>query len=85
MAIFPTAAVCANFYREIQRDIFPNRYAAYLDKLPDTMRHLPTKKALELPHLLRHGRVPPEFLSDPDLPSAPLRAFSYTAVRRCAV
>ena len=36
------------------------------------------KKALELTGILRNGVVLPEFLHHPELPSAPLRAFSYT-------
>ena len=83
LAIFPTSAVCANFYKELQKPHFPNRYASYLERLQTlaaarSEQQLPARKALELPHILRHGRVPDEFLNDPELPSAPLRAFSYT-------
>ena len=78
MAIFPTAAVCQNFYKELKDPRFPNRFASYLDHGPTSLRDLPARKALELPYILRHGRVPDEFLLNPDLPSAPLRAFSYT-------
>ena len=83
VAIFPTSAVCANFYKELQKPHFPNRYADYLGRLQRIgaatgMVELPARKALELPHILRHGRVPDEFLHAADLPSAPLRAFSYT-------
>ena len=35
-------------------------------------------QALELSGILRNGVVAPEFVAHPDLPSAPLRAFSYT-------
>ena len=36
------------------------------------------KKLLELPGVLRNGRVHPHYLRHPDMPSSPLRAFSYT-------
>ena len=75
--------MCANFYKELQKPHFPNRYATFLERLQAhaasrSEQQLPARKALELPHILRHGRVPDEFLNDPELPSAPLRAFSYT-------
>ena len=76
MAIFPTNAVCANFYKELKDPRFPNRYAAYLESGPAGLRALPERKALELPYILRRGRVPEEFLHSGQLPSAPLRAFS---------
>ena len=53
---------------------FPNRYASYLE----TGGFSDAKKALELSGILRNGVVAPEFVSHPALPSAPLRAFSYT-------
>ena len=31
LLIFPTTAVCKNFYREVRNPAFPNRYAAYLE------------------------------------------------------
>ena len=72
-------------YKELQKPAFPNRYASYLQCVrrygaDERTRTLPARKVLELPHILRHGRVPNEFLRDPALPSAPLRAFSYTQV-----
>ena len=72
--VFPTNAVCTSFYREMRNPHFPNRYADYLTRgdFGDS------KKALELTGILRNGIVAPEFVSHPDLPSAPLRAFSYT-------
>ena len=74
MLVFPTNAVCASFYRELRNPHFPNRYAAYLE----TGGFGDAKKALELSGILRNGVVAPEFVAHPDLPSAPLRAFSYT-------
>lgn len=72
--IFPTNAVCNSFYRELRNPMFPNRYADYLARggFHDA------KKALELTGILRNGCVLDEFIAHPDLPSAPLRAFSYT-------
>ena len=72
--IFPTNAVCNSFYRELSNPHFPNRYHDYLQRggFHDS------KKALELTGILRNGTVAREFLDHPDLPSAPLRAFSYT-------
>ena len=72
--IFPTNAVCNSFYRELRNPNFPNRYDAYLERgnFPDA------RKALELTGILRNGTVAREFLDHPELPSAPLRAFSYT-------
>ena len=74
MLIFPTNAVCNSFYRELSNPNFPNRYQDYLQRggFHDS------KKALELTGILRNGTVAKEFLEHPDLPSAPLRAFSYT-------
>ena len=72
--IFPTNAVCNSFYRELHNPNFPNRYQAYLKR----GGFVDSKKALELSGILRNGCVAPEFVDHPDLPSAPLRAFSYT-------
>lgn len=72
--IFPTNAVCNSFYRELRNPHFPNRYASYLQRggFGDA------RKALELSGILRNGAVAREFVEHPELPSAPLRAFSYT-------
>ena len=66
--------------QELQNDYFPNRYATYLDQLSKTKlgSNLDIRKALALHGRLKHGRVDETFLSNPNLPSAPLRAFSYT-------
>jgi len=72
--IFPTNAVCNSFYRELRNPHFPNRYAAYLRRGGFT----DARKALELSGILRNGAVAREFVEHPELPSAPLRAFSYT-------
>ena len=72
--VFPTNAVCASFYRELRNPHFPNRYADYLER--GGFRD--AKKALELSGILRNGVVLDDFLQRPDLPAAPLRAFSYT-------
>ena len=74
--LFPTPAVCSNFYMELLNPRFPNRYAEYLqreDKLDEVRKGLELGKGA-----LRCGRVVPEFLHDRLRPSAPLRAFSYT-------
>ena len=140
--IFPTNAVCANFYNEICGGKFPNRFASYVKLVrpkPAAPEHRPeaaasqlpvgrqmegrdgktyevrlgdngwshvwmdaeaaaaqdellkhrrrqkgpslqqdAKKLLELPGVLRNGRVHPHYLRHPDMPSSPLRAFSYT-------
>ena len=67
------------FYSEPQRKDdgvlrFPNRYADYLQRceLSDA------RKGLELSGILSRGRVDPRYILEPDLPSAPLRAFNYT-------
>ena len=85
LLIFPTAAVCANFYRELRDDKFPNRYARYLDRLEDAQRtsyrraaQADAKKSLELGGILQKGCVTREYLRHDILPSAPLRAFTYT-------
>ncbi|KAL1523659.1 hypothetical protein AB1Y20_018594 [Prymnesium parvum] len=72
--IFPTNAVCNSFYRELRNPRFPNRYSEYLKR----GEFGDARKALELSCILRNGVVPSEFVNHPDLPSAPLRAFSYT-------
>jgi hypothetical protein len=74
--LFPSPAVCSNFYMELLNHRFPNRYAEYLqrEKKLDAVR-----SGLELKRGgLMCGRVCQEFLDDPLRPSAPLRAFSYT-------
>lgn len=71
-------------------DHFPNRYATYLNALRADMR-LPSRltrdkhgvpkgarKMLELGGILRKGVVEDHYVANPALPSAPLRAFSYT-------
>ena len=75
LLVFPTPAVCTNFYTELLNAKFPNRYAEYVqrDKPVGTVR-----KGLELAGALRCGRVLEEYLEDEERPSAPLRAFSYT-------
>ena len=50
------------------------RYADYLTRGGFT----DARKALELPGVLRNGAVASEFVDHPEMPSAPLRAFSYT-------
>lgn len=71
--------VCNSFYRELRSQHFPNRYAAYLAKMgTHTHGHADARKALELAGILRNGCVHDDFLAHPELPSAPLRAFSYT-------
>ena len=90
MLIFPTTAVCNSFYRELMMEHFPNRYAKYLDMLQADSR-LPSRltrdkhgvpkgarKILELGDILRKGVVDDHYVAHPELPSAPLRAFSYT-------
>ena len=72
--IFPTTTVCSSFYRELRSPHFPNRYAAYLDGVGIA----DARKGLELRGILRKGVVHPAYLDRPNLPSAPLRAFSYT-------
>ena len=74
--LFPTVAICRNFYRELRDPRFPNRYAQYLDLLGSAGAD--AKRALNLPGIMRRGRVKPEYRNHPLLPSAPLRAFSYT-------
>ena len=87
--IFPTTAVCNSFYRELTMEHFPNRYAAYLaalradsrlDKLSHDKHGVPkgARKMLELGGILRKGVVDDAYVADAELPSAPLRAFSYT-------
>ena len=66
--------MCNSFYRELRNPAFPNRYADYLQ----SGGFQDSKKALELTGILRNGVVLDEFVNHPDLPSAPLRAFSYT-------
>jgi hypothetical protein len=57
----------------------PHRYSAYLDLLPAAGHEgFDTKRALELAGHVRKGCVRPENLEYDALPSAPLRAFSYT-------
>ncbi|KAL3928708.1 MAG: hypothetical protein SGPRY_002276 [Prymnesium sp.] len=76
IAIFPTTAVCNNFYAELIDPKFPNRYAEYLARADKLTK---VRKGLELTSgILRSGRVRPEYLYDSLRPSAPLRAFSYT-------
>ncbi len=72
--LFPNKTVCDNFYRELREPKFPNRYANYLDAIsePDA------RKGLELHGLIKMGCVPEAYLDAPALPSAPLRAFTYT-------
>ena len=85
IVIFPTSAVCNNFYRELRKAELPNRYSTYLDKVGLPQRFAtggsPTKKALELQGILKKGRVAQPYLDLPERPSAPLRAFSYTQAR----
>jgi hypothetical protein len=74
--LFPSPAVCSNFYMELLNHNFPNQYADYLQregKLDDVRSSLELKRGG-----LMCGRVRKEFLDDPLRPSAPLRAFSYT-------
>ena len=85
LLIFPTPSVCANFYRELRDPKFPNRYASYLRRLDEARQGgwrpgdaVDTKKSLELHGILKHGCVAREYLEHDVLPSAPLRAFSYT-------
>ena len=72
--LFPTNAVCESFYRELRSSKLPNRYADYLER----GGFADARRGLELPGVLRNGCVPDDFLRHPSLPSAPLRAFSYT-------
>ena len=80
IVIFPVTAVADNFYRELRNPHFPNRYNSYLAMLDRATAgsELDTRKALALHGRLWKGRVDSRFLDDPMLPSAPLRAFSYT-------
>ena len=74
--LFPSPAVCSNFYMELLNHRFPNKYADYLQregKLDDVRSSLELKRGG-----LLCGRVRKEYLDDPLRPSAPLRAFSYT-------
>lgn len=74
--LFPSPAVCSNFYMELLNPRFPNRYAEFLqreDKLDDVRSSLELKRGG-----LLCGRVRKELIDDPLRPSAPLRAFSYT-------
>ena len=74
--LFPSPAVCSNFYMELLSHRFPNRYADYLQregKLDDVRNNLELRRGG-----LMCGRVRKELLDDPLRPSAPLRAFSYT-------
>lgn len=76
LLLFPSAAVCSNFYMELLNPRFPNRYADFLQregKLGEVRKNLELRKGG-----LMCGRVRPEFLNDDLRPSAPLRAFSYT-------
>ena len=76
IAIFPTTAVCNNFYMELLDPKFPNRYAEWLareDKIDDVRKSLEMAKGV-----LKSGRVTESYRLDPLRPSAPLRAFSYT-------
>ena len=74
--LFPSPAVCSNFYMELLNHRFPNRYADFLQregKLDEVRSNLELKGGG-----LMCGRVRKEFLNDEQRPSAPLRAFSYT-------
>ena len=71
MLLFPSPAVCSNFYMELLNPSFPNRYAEYLQregKLDDVRKGLELNKGV-----LLCGRVRPEYLHDELRPSAPLR------------
>jgi len=80
LLIFPTTAVCKNFYREVRNPAFPNRYAAYLDMVESGRAQLPqpkghvhsthgdARRGLELLGILRNGQVRDEFLRHPDHP-----------------
>ena len=78
--LFPTQAVSKNFYRELRNPRFPNRYAQYLDMLDSgpSASTFEAKPALELKGILRRGVVRADYRAHPRLPSAPLRAFTYT-------
>jgi hypothetical protein len=86
VAVFPTDAVCKNFYRELGK--FPNRYAKFFQQRQGEKADgvaLDMRDVLEMKGLFRKGVVTPSFVSQwqrthPTArpPAAPLRAYRYT-------